>query len=93
MKINASLSRYESERTYIYIELRAHNLGRSEKPEIEQDFIQYFTIMKELEKWELIDVEGGVFGIDDFLVGISIAAVVAIITDWDDFKKGFMSAF
>jgi len=40
-----------------------------------------------------MEVDGGVFGIDDFLVGISIAAVVAIITDWDDFKKGFMSAF
>ncbi len=38
-------------------------------------------------------IEGGVFGIDDILVGLAIAAGAAIINDWDDFKDGFASAF
>lgn len=46
-----------------------------------------------LDRNEVNKTNGGVFGIDDFLVGVAVAAVVAIITDWDDFKSGFASAF
>jgi hypothetical protein len=49
--------------------------------------------MKELEKSELLEIDGGVFGIDDFLVGIAIGAVLLVLQDWDDFKKGLASAF
>lgn len=49
--------------------------------------------MKELEKSELKKVDGGFFGFDDFLVGISVGTFMAVINDWDGFKKGFMSAF
>ena len=49
--------------------------------------------MKELEKNELMGVDGGFMGWDDFLVGCGVAAVAAIINDWDGFKRGFMSAF
>ena len=45
--------------------------------------------MKELEKSELMEVDGGVFGFDDFLVGIAIGTVLAIINDWDNFERGF----
>lgn len=49
--------------------------------------------MKELEKRELMEVDGGVFGFDDFLVGIAVGTFMVIINDWDGFKRGFMSAF
>jgi len=45
--------------------------------------------MKELEKNELMEINGGFIRI---LVGIGIAAVANIINNWDDFKKGIMSA-
>jgi hypothetical protein len=45
--------------------------------------------MKELEKDELINTNGGFFGWDDFLVGIAVGAVLAIINDWDNFERGF----
>jgi lactobin A/cerein 7B family class IIb bacteriocin len=53
--------------------------------------------MKELEKSELMEVDGGILGIDDIIAGIIIGCAVAtfanVIGNWDDFKKGFASAF
>jgi len=53
--------------------------------------------MKELEKSELMAVNGGVIGIDDIIAGIIIGCTVAtfahVIGNWDDFKKGFFGAF
>ena len=57
--------------------------------------------MKKLENYgtqelcttEMRETEGGIFGIDDILIGIAIAAGAAIINDWDDFKDGFSTAF
>jgi hypothetical protein len=49
--------------------------------------------MKELEKSELMEVDGGVFGLDDFLVGIAVGTVLLVLQDWDGFKKGLASAF
>lgn len=45
--------------------------------------------MKELNELELREVEGGIFGVDDFLLGCAIGAVLAIINDWDNFERGF----
>lgn len=45
--------------------------------------------MKELNEKELREVEGGIFGIDDLLIGITVGAVIAIINDWDNFERGF----
>lgn len=46
--------------------------------------------MKELEKKELMGVDGGLAPV---VAGIIIAAVAGIIKDWDDFKEGFFGAF
>ncbi len=40
-----------------------------------------------------MEVDGGVLGIDDFLVSVAVGTVLAIINDWDGFKKGIMSGF
>ena len=47
----------------------------------------------ELNAKEIKEINGGIFGWDDMLVGLAIAAGVAIINDWDNFNKGFWSAF
>ena len=49
--------------------------------------------VQELNTREKISIDGGLFGIDDLLIGLAIGAGLAIINDWDDFKKGFFSAF
>jgi hypothetical protein len=49
--------------------------------------------MKELEKSELMEVDGGVFGLDDLLGIIATGIIMAVIDDWDGFKRGFASAF
>lgn len=46
--------------------------------------------MKELEKKELQEIDGGLHPV---LIGIAIAVGASIINNWDDFKEGFMSAF
>jgi len=45
--------------------------------------------MKELERGELCEVNGGVIGWDDFLIGIAIGTFIAVINDWDNFERGF----
>ncbi len=47
----------------------------------------------ELDAQKIKEIDGGILGFDDILVGLSIAAGAAIINDWDNFKKGFWSAF
>ena len=41
-----------------------------------------------LNKNEISKTNGGIFGIDDFLVGVAVGAVIAIIDDWDNFEAG-----
>ena len=47
----------------------------------------------ELNGQEIKEIDGSVIGFDDILVGLGIAAGAAIVNDWDNFKKGFWSAF
>lgn len=51
--------------------------------------------VQELDAKEISKTEGGVFGLDDYLIGIAVGATVAafteIISDWDHFKKGLNS--
>jgi len=47
----------------------------------------------EMNTQEIKETDGGIFGLDDILIGIAIAAGAAIINDWDDFKKGVATAF
>ena len=44
--------------------------------------------MKELDEMELREVDGGLFGFDDFLLCIAAGAVLEIISDWDNFERG-----
>lgn len=32
--------------------------------------------------------DGGLFGIDDFLLAVAAGAVIAIVNDWDNFERG-----
>jgi len=47
----------------------------------------------EMDSAKIREIEGGVFGFDDILIGLAIAAGAAIINDWDGFKDGFSTAF
>ena len=53
--------------------------------------------MKEMTESNLRKIDGGIVGIDDALVaiaiGIGISAGGEILSNWDDFKRGLMSAF
>jgi lactobin A/cerein 7B family class IIb bacteriocin len=44
--------------------------------------------MKELEKNELMEVEGGLLFWATVAAGILIGAAIAIINDWDNFERG-----
>ena len=44
--------------------------------------------LHELSDHEINTIEGGIFGIDDVIVGVVVGAVVSIIRDWDNFKAG-----
>jgi hypothetical protein len=44
--------------------------------------------LEELTLCEKKEMNGGVLGLDDLLVGIGIAVVVQVISDWDNFKRG-----
>ena len=43
--------------------------------------------MKELEKSELMEVDGGVL---PWVIAVGIAAIVQVISDWDNFERGFL---
>lgn len=45
--------------------------------------------MKELNKNELMEVDGGWIRV---AIGAGIAAIAAIINDWDNFERGLMGA-
>jgi lactobin A/cerein 7B family class IIb bacteriocin len=45
--------------------------------------------IREMDKKELTQIEGGLIGLDDFLIGVAIGAAIAIIQDWDNFERGF----
>ena len=44
--------------------------------------------LKELDHHESQDLYGGLFGIDDLVIGLTVAAATAIINDWSCFKDG-----
>jgi len=44
--------------------------------------------LTEITKSELREIDGGFFGLDDFLVAVTAGAVIAVINDWDNFERG-----
>lgn len=44
--------------------------------------------VRSLTKEELREVNGGVFGLDDLLIGVAVGACIQIMSDWDNFKRG-----
>lgn len=44
--------------------------------------------MRELTPEEQQEINGGVFGLDDLLIGVAVGAAVQIMSDWDNFKRG-----
>jgi hypothetical protein len=44
--------------------------------------------LRELTIDEQKEINGGVFGIDDLIIGIAVGAALEIISDWDNFKRG-----
>lgn len=54
--------------------------------------------LTELNPKEVREVQGGAFGVcESIVIGIAVGVVVSaatvVMTDWDNFKKGFASAF
>jgi lactobin A/cerein 7B family class IIb bacteriocin len=48
--------------------------------------------MKELSKNELMEVEGGLLGVDDAAIGLGLAvagAAIYVYNNWGDFAAGF----
>lgn len=53
--------------------------------------------MEDLFKLSLVEIEqdnakeinGGVLGLDDFIIGVAVGATLAIINDWDNLERGF----
>jgi len=43
--------------------------------------------MKELEKSELMEVDGGFL---PWLIAVGIAAIGQVISDWDNFERGLL---
>jgi hypothetical protein len=44
--------------------------------------------LKELNNDECKKINGGLFGLDDIIVGIVVGAAIEIMSDWDNFKAG-----
>ncbi|MBL4746441.1 MAG: hypothetical protein JKY08_08735 [Flavobacteriaceae bacterium] len=44
--------------------------------------------VQEMGSKESKNINGGIFGIDDLIIGVTLLVVGAIITDWDGFKAG-----
>ena len=42
----------------------------------------------ELNAQEVQEIDGGLFGYIDILVGVGLVIIGGVIADWDDFKKG-----
>lgn len=49
--------------------------------------------LQELSTEELTNVEGGILGLDDLVIGLTVAVVAGVIADWDNFKEGVSTAF
>tara|TARA_R110002096_G_scaffold184679_2_gene363269 strand:+ start:1178 stop:1354 length:177 start_codon:yes stop_codon:yes gene_type:complete len=49
--------------------------------------LQNFGV-QELSAKEIKQTDGGIFGLDDLIVGCLIAVVVGVVNDWDNFKIG-----
>lgn len=51
--------------------------------------------VQEMNIKETQNTNGGIFGLDDWAIGVAVggtvAAVAEIIGDWEHFKKGFFS--
>jgi hypothetical protein len=39
-----------------------------------------------------VNLNGGIFGIDDLVIGILVGAAVQIMADWDNFERGLAGA-
>ena len=58
--------------------------------------IKIFNFIKNLENYGVLEMnakeiratEGGFFGLDDLLIGVTLLVVGGIIDDWDNFKTG-----
>lgn len=44
--------------------------------------------LRDLTPEEQQEINGGVFGLDDLLIGVAVGAAVQIMSDWDNFKRG-----
>ena len=44
--------------------------------------------VQEMDAKAMEEANGGVFGIDDLIIGCAVAAFAAIVNDWDNFERG-----
>lgn len=42
----------------------------------------------EMSSQEVKEVDGGLFGIDDLIIGVLIGVAVQIMADWENFEAG-----
>ena len=42
----------------------------------------------EISKEEQREINGGFFGVDDLIIGLTLGVAMEIISDWDNFKAG-----
>lgn len=47
-----------------------------------------FEGLHEISEDEKKQINGGFFGLDDLIIGLTIGAAVQIMSDWDNFKAG-----
>ena len=48
--------------------------------------------VQEMNNQELITTDGGFFGLDDLVIGLTVAAFTVVVSDWENFKAGFNGA-
>ncbi len=44
--------------------------------------------VQKIQVVEMKEIDGGFFGVDDFLLAVAAGAVLAVINDWDNFERG-----
>lgn len=54
--------------------------------------VEFDLGLSPLTSSEIGEIEGGVFGLDDLLIGIAVGAAIQIMSDWDNFKNGLAGA-
>jgi hypothetical protein len=42
----------------------------------------------ELNAQEVQETEGGIFGLDDLVIGVLVAAAAQVMSDWENFEAG-----